>query len=93
MKRQKVFCNYTENYWRVWVNKNDTDFDGLSPEIIELFKRSLLIIRTQIDNDGAILAANDSDVAERATDHYSYLVDARRCAWSQTRSTLPVIRI
>jgi len=69
----KEFLNYTENYWRVWVNKNDTDFDDLSPEIVSLFKRSLLIIRTQIDNDGAILAANDSDVAERATDHYSYL--------------------
>lgn len=67
------FLRYTENYWRVWVNKNDTDFDGLSPEIIDLYKRSLLIIRTQIDNDGAILAANDSDVTERATDHYSYL--------------------
>jgi len=67
------FLNYTENYWRAWVNKNDTDFDGLSPEIVELYKRSLLIIRTQIDNDGAILAANDSDVTERATDHYSYL--------------------
>lgn len=67
------FLNYTENYWRVWVNKNDTDFDDLSPKIIDLFKRSLLIIRTQTDNDGAILAANDSDVTERATDHYSYL--------------------
>ena len=32
-----------------------------------------MIIRTQIDHGGAILAANDSDVAERATDHYSYL--------------------
>jgi oligosaccharide amylase len=67
------FLRYTENYWRVWVNKNETDFDDLSPEIVDLFKRSLLIIRTQIDNDGAILAANDSDVTERATDHYSYL--------------------
>ena len=67
------FLQYTENYWRVWVNKNETDFDGLSPEITDLFKRSLLIVRTQIDNDGAILAANDSDVTERATDHYSYL--------------------
>lgn len=67
------FLSYTENYWRVWVNKNDTDFSNLSPEIVELFKRSLLIVRTQTDNDGAILAANDSDVTERATDHYSYL--------------------
>jgi glucoamylase len=67
------YLKYTENYWRVWVNKNETDFADLSTEIVGLYKRSLLIIRTQIDNEGAILAANDSDVAERATDHYSYL--------------------
>ncbi len=67
------FLSYTENYWRAWVNKNNVDFAGLSPEIVELYKRSLLIIRTQTDNGGAILAANDSDVAMRATDHYSYL--------------------
>ncbi len=64
---------YTENYWRVWVNKNETDFADLSSEVVELYKRSLLIVRTQVDNDGAILAANDSDVTIRATDHYSYL--------------------
>ncbi len=69
---QKLFIE-TENYWRAWVNKNGVDFNGLSPEIIELFKRSLLIIRTQCDHAGAILAANDSDVTLRATDHYSYL--------------------
>ncbi len=67
------FLSYTENYWRAWVNKNNADFGDLSPEIIELYKRSLLVIRTQTDNDGAIIAANDSDVTTRATDHYSYL--------------------
>ncbi len=72
-RRPQNFLAYTENYWRAWVNKNDVDFADLSPEIIELYKRSLLIVRTQTDNDGAILAANDSDVTLRATDHYSYL--------------------
>jgi oligosaccharide amylase len=67
------FLTDTENYWRAWVNKNDDDFADLSPEIVDLYKRSLLIISTQIDAGGAILAANDSDVTERATDHYSYL--------------------
>jgi GH15 family glucan-1,4-alpha-glucosidase len=87
----QTYLNYTENYWRVWVNKNDTDLAELSPEIVALFKRSLLIIRTQIDNDGAILAANDSDVTVRATDHYSYLW-TRDGALSLMRSILPVIR-
>lgn len=67
------YFDYTANYWRAWVNKNDTDLSLLEPEFLDLYKRSLLIIRTQIDNDGAILAANDHDVTERATDHYSYL--------------------
>lgn len=72
-RRPQIYLDYTANYWRAWVNKNDTDFDDLSPQLIDLYKRSLLIIHTQIDYHGAILAANDSDVTERATDHYSYL--------------------
>ena len=69
----QVYLDYTANYWRVWVNKNDKDLSGLPPAVADLYKRSLLIVHTQIDNDGAILAANDHDVTERATDHYSYL--------------------
>ncbi len=72
-RKPQEYLGYTENYWRVWVNKNETDFADLSPEIVELYKRSLLVVNTQIDRSGAILAANDSDVTERATDHYSYL--------------------
>ncbi len=72
-RRPQEYLAYTENYWRVWVNKNEIEFEGLTAEIVEFYKRSLLIINTQIDSDGAILAANDSDVTERATDHYSYL--------------------
>ncbi|HYP53988.1 MAG TPA: glycoside hydrolase family 15 protein [Pyrinomonadaceae bacterium] len=63
----------TENYWRAWVNKNELDFKDLPEEVVRLFKRSLLVARTQIDAGGAIIAANDSDVTLRATDHYSYL--------------------
>ena len=72
-RRPERYLEYTENYWRSWVNKNDRDFDDLPAEVVDLYKHSLLITRTQIDNDGAILAANDSDVTVRATDHYSYL--------------------
>ncbi len=37
------------------------------------FKRSLLVIRTQIDRGGAIVAANDSDILHFNRDHYSYM--------------------
>lgn len=72
-KSPKRYLDYTENYWRVWVNKNETDLTGLPEKVQDQFKRSLLIVHTQIDANGAILAANDHDVTERATDHYSYL--------------------
>ncbi|MDT4897742.1 MAG: hypothetical protein QOH25_2819 [Acidobacteriota bacterium] len=69
----RTLIERTNNYWRAWVNKNETDFGNLPPEVVRLYKRSLLVVRTQIDSGGAILAANDSDVTLRATDHYSYL--------------------
>lgn len=61
------------SYWSDWLSKTKPDLSELSGSIRKLFRRSLLIARTQIDNDGAIVAANDHDVTDRATDHYSYL--------------------
>jgi glucoamylase len=72
-RKPQVFLDYTASYWTSWVNKNETDFADLPEDVVALYKRSLLIIRTQIDAQGAIIAANDSDVTDRATDHYSYL--------------------
>jgi len=62
-----------EAYWSAWVRKKDRDFYDLSEDISELFYRSLLVIRTQIDNNGAILAATDSDVVLSYPDHYNYV--------------------
>jgi len=56
-----------------YEHRTKLDFSAVSSEIVSLYDRSLHIIRTQIDADGAILAANDHDVTERATDHYSYV--------------------
>ena len=50
-----------------------TDLDKLPPRVAALFTRSLLIIRTQADKRGAILASNDTDIMETARAHYSYL--------------------
>lgn len=62
----------TEAYWRLWVNKEEFDLSPLPPGVRELFKRSQLVMRTQIDNAGAIIAANDSDITQFGGDHYSY---------------------
>ncbi|HEY1352995.1 MAG TPA: glycoside hydrolase family 15 protein [Ktedonobacteraceae bacterium] len=63
----------TRNYWQSWVNKQNQDFANLAPELVDLYKRSLLILRTQIDHGGAIIAANDADVEHFSSDSYSYM--------------------
>ena len=49
------------------------DFAGLPAEVVDLYKRSLLILRTQIDDGGAIIAANDWDIPQFGRDTYSYM--------------------
>jgi GH15 family glucan-1,4-alpha-glucosidase len=67
-----VFLNRTRAYWRFWSERADGHLAELPPEIATLYRRSLLILRTQIDNGGAIIAANDTDIAQFGHDHYSY---------------------
>ena len=63
----------TRRHWATWVGRSKLGFDEMSGPILDLYRRSLLVISTQIDKGGAIIAANDHEVTERATDHYSYL--------------------
>lgn len=61
------------DYWKLWIEKEKINFDDLPASIVRLFKRSLLTIRSQIDNNGAIIAANDSDITFEGRDTYSYM--------------------
>ncbi len=72
-KGPRKFLDRTRNYWRLWVKKEDEDFGDLPHAICHLYRRSLLILRTQIDNAGAIIAANDFDIAHYGRDTYSYM--------------------
>lgn len=63
----------TEKYWRYWLNRNGINFGDLPPKVVDLYHKSLLVIRTQVDASGAIIAANDSDITTQARDTYSYL--------------------
>ncbi|MEK6604808.1 MAG: glycoside hydrolase family 15 protein, partial [Nitrospirota bacterium] len=63
----------TEKYWRYWLNQDCINFGELSKKVVDLYYRSLLVIRTQVDDSGAIIAANDSDIATQARDTYSYM--------------------
>lgn len=49
------------------------NFYGLSKSVESLYERSRMVIRTQSDRNGAIIASNDSDIMETARAHYSYM--------------------
>ena len=63
----------TSDYWKTWVQKESRSFGDLPETVTKIFNRSLLILRTQIDNRGAIIAANDSDIMRFGKDTYSYM--------------------
>lgn len=63
----------TTAYWRLWVGGTNINFGNLPAKVVDSFKRSLLVVRTQVDNDGAIIAANDSDYLHFNRDTYSYM--------------------
>lgn len=69
----QALLDRTHNYWHLWVNKVPQDYGDLSDELVDLYKRSLLILRTQIDRDGAIIASTDDDIWTWAQDSYNYM--------------------
>jgi len=68
-----TFLNRTRSYWSLWLSAKQGSTANLPESILRLYKRSLLILRTQIDEDGAIIAANDYDIIEFSSDTYSYM--------------------
>ncbi len=72
-KTPQTLIKRSSDYWKAWVQKETRSFADLPEAVIEIFNRSLLILRTQIDNRGAIIAANDSDIVRFGRDTYSYM--------------------
>jgi len=67
------YLDRTAAFWRLWLRTHSPDLEAVPAEVREQYDRSLLIIRTQIDNEGAIIAANDSDISSAVRDTYSYM--------------------
>ncbi|HEX9068664.1 MAG TPA: glycoside hydrolase family 15 protein [Ktedonobacterales bacterium] len=69
----EFYLQRTRDYWHLWLTAKQTLLSGISDDLATLYRRSLLTIRTQIDNDGAIIAATDGDVWTFARDSYAYM--------------------
>jgi len=67
------FIARTAEYWKLWLNRERMKFGDLPDAIVRLYTRSLLILRTHIGSNGAVVAANDSDILQFARDTYAYM--------------------
>ncbi|MEI7579346.1 MAG: glycoside hydrolase family 15 protein [bacterium] len=84
LKGSLHLLNTVQLYWKNWVrSKTDNFFDHRFPRIffnyrdneamIELYKKSLLIVRTHMDNQGAVIASTDTTMLKAGgTDSYAY---------------------
>lgn len=72
-RRPQALLQATHDHWRDWLARDRHELGRLDKELASFYKRSLLIIRTNMDNRGAIVAANDSDILKFARDTYSYM--------------------
>lgn len=72
-KTPEHIARTTADFWKAWVNKTDVELTGFTRPVVDLFKKSLLIMRTHFDNTGGILASGDSDMLQFGKDTYSYV--------------------
>ena len=73
-KGPQTYLVRTRSYWDRWSDKEHSDLEeSVGHEARHLFRRSILTIRTQVDNRGGIVAANDYDITKFARDTYSYV--------------------
>lgn len=61
------------NYWKSWCHKVRRSYGTLSTKCVDLYHRSLLMIRTHVDNHGGIVAAADADIMAFNRDTYTYV--------------------
>ena len=72
-KHPRNLINRTADYWHLWLRKENPPLTYLPETVQGLYNRSLLILHTQFDWQGGIIAGNDSDVIAYNRDTYSYI--------------------
>lgn len=66
----------SERHWAAWLKKGvalESVSQAIPAGLTDLYRHSLVVLQTQIDRCGGILAANDTDIMQTARAHYSYI--------------------
>lgn len=62
----------TSAYWKEWLRPADRAAERLNPAFKENFLKSVLILKSQIDQHGAIMASTDTTMLNYSRDAYAY---------------------
>lgn len=62
----------TAMHWQEWLEPAEKASQGISEEFRDSFLKSALIIKSQIDNRGAIMASTDTAMLNYSRDAYAY---------------------
>ncbi len=72
-KKPENLIQRSIDYWELWLRKESPPLHWLPDDVAELYRRSLLVLVSQTDWQGGILAGNDSDSVRFNRDTYSYV--------------------
>lgn len=77
----------TADWWQAWLEPAKHVADKLTPEYRESFLRSVMIIKSQIDKRGAVIASTDTTMLNYSRDAYAYCWprDAAYALWPLIR--------
>jgi GH15 family glucan-1,4-alpha-glucosidase len=72
-KTPQYLMKTSRDYWSAWLSTQDIEFADLPDAVVDLYKKSLFVIRSHTDKDGSIIASSDSDILNQGRDTYSYM--------------------
>lgn len=62
----------TAHWWHEWLAPAERVSEKIDPEYREKFLKSVMIIKSQIDNHGAVIASTDTTMLNYSRDAYAY---------------------
>lgn len=66
------YLHRTADWWREWLKPTTDIIDKISPEHRTTFLQSAMIIKSQIDKRGAVIASTDTSMLNNSRDAYAY---------------------
>lgn len=72
-KGVESLINETDNFWKNFINKRELNFSDLDYKFKELFKISIMIIKSHVNENGALISSVDYEHVQFNRDTYNYV--------------------